>query len=88
MRRWPWAILPESDQCAEKWRAALFGFRLGDLDDCWQALRERGRIATTGIPLPVQTALRELGLAEVDWLTQDLVLTEAGVVGPRKAKLT
>jgi hypothetical protein len=72
----------------QKTGAALFGFRLSDLHECWQALREHGRIAAVRIPLPVQDALKELGLAEVDWLTQDLVLTESGLVGPRKMKLS
>jgi hypothetical protein len=68
-------------------RTELFGFRLSDLHDCWDALRKQGRLATERIPPPVQTALEQLGLAEVDWFTRDLVLTEAGLVGFRKTKL-
>jgi hypothetical protein len=71
----------------KKQGAGLFGFRLSDLHDCWDALRKQGRLAAELIPLPVQTALKQLGLAEVDWFTHDLVLTEAGLVGFRKAKL-
>ena len=66
----------------------MFGFRLSDLHDCWQALNEHGKVAAEQIPLPVQEALKELGLAEVDWLTLDMVLTESGLVGPRKMKLS
>ena len=45
-----------------------------------------GRLFAEYVPIPVQTALKELGLAEVDWFTQDLVLTEAALVGPRKLR--
>jgi hypothetical protein len=62
-------------------------FRLSDLHDGWAALRERGRIAAVLVPPSVQNALSELGLVEMDWVTQDIVLTEAGIVGPRKPKL-
>jgi hypothetical protein len=77
----------ESAPDAKNQGAGLFGFRLSDLHDCWDALRKQGRLAAELIPLPVQTALKQLGLAEVDWFTHDLVLTEAGLVGFRKAKL-
>jgi hypothetical protein len=50
-------------------------------------LKEHGKVAAERVPLPVQEALKELGLAEVDWITQDMVLTESGLVGPRKIKL-
>jgi hypothetical protein len=64
----------------------LVGFRLSELHDCWQALKENGKVPEERVPLPVRDALKELGVAEVDWLTRDLVLTEIGMVGPRKIK--
>jgi phage terminase Nu1 subunit (DNA packaging protein) len=65
----------------------MHGFKLSELHDGWAALQTRGRLAANLVPVSVQSALKELGLAEVDWITQDIVLTEAGIVGPRKAKL-
>jgi hypothetical protein len=62
----------------------LTGFKLIDLDFHWAALKERGRVAAQNIPLPVQSALTTLGVASLDWVTQDLVITEDGLVGPRK----
>ena len=66
----------------------MVGFRLNELHDCWRALKENGKIPAERVPLPVQDALKELGVAEVDWLTRDVVLTESGMVGPRKIKLS
>jgi len=64
------------------------GFTLSELHDCWQTLKHAGKMPAERVPLPVQGALNELGLAEVDWFTQDVVLTECGHVGPRKVRLT
>jgi len=66
----------------------LFGFRLSDLHDCWQTLKEPGKIAAERTPRPEQKALKEPGLAEVDWLTRDMVLTESGLAGARNIKLS
>jgi len=65
----------------------MSGFTLSDLDDCWRALKHDGKVPADRVPLPVQDVLKELGLAEVDWFTQDVVLTESGHVGPRKVRL-
>jgi hypothetical protein len=62
----------------------LLGFKLIELHLSWAALKEHGRVAAQNIPLPVQSALTTLGLASLDWVTQDLVITEEGLVGPRK----
>jgi hypothetical protein len=62
----------------------VFGFKLNDLHHHWSHLKDHGRVAAHTIPLPIQTALTSLGLAAVDWVTQDLVITEDGLVGPRK----
>ena len=39
-------------------------FNLIELHDCWEMLKARGRVPTDAIPLAVQDALKELGLAE------------------------
>jgi len=65
----------------------MLGFSLSELHECWRTLKDDGKIPAERVPLPVQEALRELGLAELDWFTQDVVLTESGHVGPRKMKL-
>jgi len=65
----------------------MSAFLLSELDDCWQTLKHDGKIPAERVPLPVQDALKELGLAEVDWFTRDVVLTEGGHIGPRKVKL-
>jgi hypothetical protein len=62
----------------------LIGFTLIDLHMHWAVIKEQGRVAAHNIPLPVQTALTTLGLASLDWVTHDLVITEDGLVGPRK----
>lgn len=41
-------------------------FNLIELHDCWEMLKARGRVAADAIPLAVQDALKELGLAEVN----------------------
>jgi hypothetical protein len=65
----------------------MSGFTLSELHDCWQTLKHDGKMPAERVPLPVQDALKELGLAVVAWFTQDVVLTESGHVGPRKVKL-
>jgi hypothetical protein len=65
----------------------MSGFRLNELHDCWRTLKSSGKVSAERVPLPVQDALKELGVAEVDWLTQDLVMTEAGRVGAKKIRL-
>ena len=62
----------------------MTGFKLIDLHHHWAVLKENGRVAAQNIPLPVQSALTTLGLASLDWVTHDLVITEDGLVGPRK----
>ena len=62
----------------------MIGFNLVDLHLHWADLKEHGRVASQNIPLPVQSALTTLGLASLDWVTQDIVITEDGLVGPRK----
>ena len=62
----------------------MTGFKLGELHAHWDALKERGRVAAERVPLPIQKALQELGVAEVDPVTLDLVMTENGWVGHRK----
>jgi hypothetical protein len=47
-------------------------------------LGKRGDPGRSGQDIPVQSALTTLGLASLDWVTQDLVITEDGLVGPRK----
>jgi hypothetical protein len=66
----------------------MSGFILSELHDCWQTLKSNGKVPAERVPLPVQDALKALGLVDVDWLTQDMVLTESGLVGPRKVKLS
>jgi hypothetical protein len=55
---------------------------------CWRTLKNSGRVSAERVPLPVQDALKELGLVEVDWLTQDLVMTDAGRTGAKKIQLS
>lgn len=52
----------------------MSAFTLSELHDCWQALKHNGKLPADRIPLPVQDALKELGVAEVD--TKDVVVTE------------
>ena len=66
----------------------MSGFTLSALHDCWQTLKHDGKIPAECVPLPVQGALKELGLAEVDWFTQDVVLTEIGMVEAELALLS
>ena len=54
----------------------LTGFKLIDLHLHWAALKEHGRVAAQNIPLPVQSALTTLGLAILDRVTQDLIITD------------
>lgn len=41
-------------------------FNLIELHDCWEMLKARGRVAADTIPVAVQDALKELGLAEIN----------------------
>lgn len=59
----------------------MLAFNLNELHDHWDALKQRGRLAAHTIPLPVQAALTALGLASLDWVAQDLVITKAGAAG-------
>jgi hypothetical protein len=56
----------------------MSGFTLNELHECWQTLKHDGKIAAARVPLPVQDALKELGLAEVERVTRDVVLTATG----------
>src|SRR5436309_1599363 len=51
----------------------MSGFALSELHDCWQTLKHDGKMPAERVPLPVRDALKELGLAVVDWFTQDVV---------------
>jgi hypothetical protein len=63
----------------------MSGFTLNELHDCWRTLKHDGKVAAERVPLPVQDALKELGLADVQRDTHDVVLLAES--RPRKKKL-
>ncbi|WP_068019884.1 hypothetical protein [Rhodoplanes sp. Z2-YC6860] len=60
----------------------MSGFTLNELHDCWRTLKHDGKVAAERVPLPVQDALKELGLADVQRDTHDVVLLTEN--SPRK----
>ena len=62
----------------------MSGFTLNELHDCWRTLKHDGKVAAERVPLPVQDALKELGLADVQRDAHGVVLLAES--RPRKKK--
>lgn len=58
-------------------------FALDDLGKWWVSLKVNGRLAASTVPLPIQSVLSALGVADIDHEHDEIVLSFRGMVGSR-----
>ena len=58
-------------------------FALDDLGNWWVALKVNGRLDVSIVPLPIQSALSALGVADIDHEHDEIVLSFRAMIGPR-----
>jgi hypothetical protein len=58
-------------------------FDLDQLGNWWVSLKVNGRLDASIMPLPIQSALSALGVADIDHEHNEIVLSFRGMIGPR-----